>query len=83
MQRDVDDTQARPRRTPRAGAAFAAATVGLEVKHHRVVGNSAILRQDLGVPRMNDAGLMEGQLVERQRGDRIDPAAPWPAQRPP
>ena len=25
------------------------------------------------MPRVNDAGLMEGQLIERQRGDRVDP----------
>ena len=39
-----------------------------------MVAHPAEFGQDFGVPRMSDAGLMQGQLVKRQRGDRIDPA---------
>ena len=37
-----------------------------------MLGYFAVFRQDLGVPRVSDARLVKGQLVERQRRDRID-----------
>ena len=59
VQRHVDDPQAGRR-------------IVLEIEHHRVIGGVAPLREDLGVPGMTNAGLVEGLLVQGQGGDRVD-----------
>ena len=72
VQGNVHDAEATARTRRFRSGCIRTRFVSFEVEHHRVLRHVAVLGQDLGMPRVNDAGLMKGQLVERQRRDRVD-----------
>ena len=60
MQRHVDHAQPGPVAATAGAGDSSFEAIGLQVKHHRVIGRAATFRQDLGMARVVDTALMEG-----------------------